>query len=87
MTHQQVESTNAGVETSIKEIIEQLMADRVAINQLHDAINVVAKVVNGHEENGRVIEQRLDEQARMRLDDHRLHVGALTAVRTGVGEL
>jgi len=74
MTHQQVESTNAGVETSIKEIIEQLMADRVAINQLHDAINVVAKVVNGHEENGRVIEQRLDEHARMRLDEHRLHV-------------
>jgi hypothetical protein len=87
MIHQQVESTNTGVETSIQEVLQQLAADREAMNQLHHAITFVAKVVNGHEENGRVIEQRLDEQARMRLDDHRLHVGALTAVRTGVGEL
>ena len=87
MTHHKVESQNAGVEVSPTEVFEQLAAGRVAMAQLYDAINVVAKVVNTHDENGRIIDQRLEGQTRMRMDDLRLHVGALTVVRTGVGEL
>ena len=71
MTHHKVESQNAGVEVSPTEVFEQLAAGRVAMAQLYDAINVVAKVVNTHDENGRAVHQRLDEQPRMWMDDHR----------------
>ena len=33
------------------------------------------------------LEGRLEEQSRMRLDDHRLHIGAISHVRTGVEDL
>ena len=88
VVHRKVEHpAEASAEAVLKNVVEQLAADRAAMIQMHGAIEAVAVVVNKHDEGMTALESRLEEQTRMRLDDHRLHVGAVTHIRTGVGDL
>ena len=84
MVHRRVEYNVDTAEAVLKGVVEQLVADRTAITALYGAIQTVANVVNKHDEGMTELDSRLAEQTRMRLDDHRLHVGAMTHVRTGV---
>ena len=88
LVHRKVEHpAEAGADEMLRSIAEQFAADRTAMAQLYGAIQAVAKVVNKHDDGMSSLEIRLEEQTRMRLDDHRLHIGAINHVRTGVGDL
>jgi hypothetical protein len=88
LVHRKVEhSAEAGADEMLRSIAEQFAADRTAMAQLYGAIQAVAKVVNKHDDGMSSLETRLEEGTRMRLDDHRLHIGAINHVRAGVGDL
>jgi len=88
MVHRKVDHpSEASAEDVLKNVVEQLAADRTAMAQMYSAIQAVAKVVNQHGEGIVALDSRLEEQTRMRLDDHRLHIGAINHVRTGVEDL
>ena len=88
MVHRRVEQpAEASAEDVLRNVIEQLTADRAAMVQMHGAIGAVALVVNTHDEGMTALGGRLAEQTRMRLDDHRLHIGPVTHIRTGVEDL
>ena len=88
MVHRKVEhQPDSGAEAVLRDVVEQLPADRAAMAQMYGAIQAAAKVVNKHNGGMASLDGRLEEQMRMRLDDHRPHVGALTHNRTGVGDL
>ena len=88
MVHRKVDHPDeASAEQVLKNVVEQLAADRAAMAQMYSAIQAVAKVVNQHDEGMAALDGRLGEQTRMRLDDHRLHIGAINHVRAGVGDL
>ena len=89
MVHRKVEPSAGASEETTSEampsnVVEQLAADRAAMVQLHHAIEAVARVVNTHDEGMAVLDGRIEEQTRMRLDDHRLHMGTATHIRTVV---
>ena len=88
LVHRKIEHpAEAGADETLRIIAEQFAADRTAVAQLYGAIQAVAKVVNKHDDGMSSLETRLGEQTRMRLDDHRLHIGAINHVRTGVEDL
>ena len=88
MVHRKVDHpSEANAEEVLKNVVEQLAADRTAMAQMYSAIQAVAKVVNQQGEGIVALDSRLEEQTRMRLDDHRLHIGAINHVRTGVEDL
>ena len=88
MVHRKVDHPDeASAEQVLKNVVEQLAADRAAMAQMYSAIQAVAKVVNQHDDGMTALDGRLEEQTRMRLDDHRLHIGAINHVRTGVEDL
>ena len=87
MVHRKVDHEDGTAETVVKGIVEQLAADRAAIAQLYGAIQKVADVVNKHDDGFSELDKRMGEQTRLRLDDHRLHIGAMTHVRTGVEDV
>ena len=87
LVHRKIEHTEGNADASLKDVFEQLAADRAAITQIYEAVQAVGRVVNKHNDNISALDGRLEEQTRMRLDDHRLHIGAVTHVRTGVESL
>ena len=87
MVHLKVEHQENTAESVLKGVVEQLAADRTAIAALYGAIQTVANVVNTHDEGMTELGGRMEEQTRMRLDDHWLHIGAITHVRTGAADL
>ena len=89
MVHRKIDHTSApeDSEAVLRNVVEQLAADRAAMVQLHHAIETVARVVNKHDEGMASLDGRIEEQTRMRLDDHRLHMGTVTHIRTGVEDL
>ena len=84
MVHRKVDHPTDSAESAAKGIFEQLAEDRAAMVQLHGAIQAIAKAVNSHSDSIHNVESRLEETIRMRFDDHRLNVGAINHVRTGV---
>ena len=88
LVHRKVEHpAEAGTDEVLRSVVEQLAADRTAMTQLYGAIQAVANIVNKHDGDMSSLDARLEEQTRMRLDDHRLHIGAINHVRTGVEDL
>jgi hypothetical protein len=87
MVHRKVYHPADSAESTVKGVFEQLAGDRAAMVQRHGAIQAIAKAVNSHSDSIHTVEGRLEEQTRMRLDDHRLNIGALNHVRTGVEDL
>ena len=88
MVHRKVEHQHgANVAAVLKDVVGQFFADLAAKAQIYGAIQAVAKVVSMHDEGMASLDGRLGEQTRVRLDDHRLHIGAINHVRTGVGDL
>ena len=71
MVLRKVEHRDEGPQEFMKAVFEQLTIDRAAMVQLQGAIEAVAKVVNKHDGGMATMDTRLDEQTRMRLDDHR----------------
>ena len=84
MVHRKVEHQDVGTEASSKNVFEQLAAERTAMAQLYEAIKTAGKGANTHGENIIALDGRLEGQTRMRLDVHRLHIGATNQARTGV---
>ena len=87
MVHRKVNHEDGTAEMMVKGVVEQLAADRAAIAALYGAIQTIAGVVNKHDEGLTEMDRRMQEQTRLRLDDHRLHIGAMTHVRAGVEDL
>ena len=92
LVHRKVEDAVVGdavqtPEAVLNNVVEQLAADRAAMLHLQQAIEAVARVVNTHDEGMAVLDGRIEEQTRMRLDDHRLRMGTVTHIRTGVEDL
>ena len=83
MVMRKVEPKGASPEALLESLQEQVVADGAAIRQLYGAIVKIASATNTRAENGREIDRKLDEQVRMRMDDHRLHVVAMTQLRNG----
>ena len=87
MVHRKIDHQDGASDASLKAVIEQLSADRTAITQLHGAIQAVARVVNNHNEGMCGLYGRMEEQTRMRLDDHRLHMATVTHIGTAVEDV
>ena len=87
MVHRKVGHEDGTAEMVVKSVVEQLAADRAAIAQLYGAIQKIAGVVNKHDDGSSELDRRMEEQTRLRLEDHRLQIGAMTHVRTGVEDL
>ena len=78
LLHRQVEADDSTVQMSIQSIYQQLAEDRRHMADLQSALQ---KMYDAATEKGNCIdmlETRLDEQTRLRFDDHREHVRELT---------
>ena len=87
MVLRKVEPSAAAPELMLQNLQGEMAVDRAAIMQLYDAVKAIAGQANIQAEGAKDLERRLDEQTRMRMDDHRLNVAAVNHVRTGVEAL
>ena len=76
MVHRKIDHPLNDAESTVKGVLEQLSEDRAAMVQMQGAIQAIAKAVNDQNDGMHSLENRIEEQTRMRLGDHRLNIGA-----------
>ena len=88
LVHRKVDvpAAEAGTVNVIPLIEQQFMEDRAATTQLYAAVQALARAVNVHDGDLKDVNRRLDEQAKLRFDDNKLHNGTMAYLRSGVEE-
>ena len=87
MVHRRVDYEDKSDASILPLIGEQFNADRAAMEQMHAAIQSIAKAINTHDGDLRDHERRLDEHTNMRFDDNKFREVHLRAARSTMEEL
>ena len=82
MVHRRVDYEDKSDASILPLIGEQFNADRAAMDQMHAAIQSLAKAINSHDCDLRDHDRRLDEHTNLRFDDNKFREGHLRHVRT-----